>query len=166
MLKQTLTQERLKEVLHYNPDTGIFIWIAGISNIFKGTIAGRMWSNGYIGIRIDRKEYAASRLAFLFMTGEFPKHEVDHINHIKDDNRWCNMRDVTATQNQRNRPLSKNNTSGVTGVFWYKRTGIWVAAIKINRKAMHLGSFADFWDAICARKSAEYKYGFHKNHGN
>lgn len=158
-----ITQERLKKVLNYNPGTGDFTWVSSIGPIKSGSKAGTE-KGGYINIQIDKKLYKAHRLAWLYINGAFPDN-IDHINHIGIDNRILNLRDISHADNMRNRSLSSNNKSGVNGVFFYKRDSLWVAQIEIHRKNIFLGRFNDKFDAICARKSADNKYGFHENHG-
>jgi len=162
-----MTQSRLRELLDYDPTTGIFVRkVKSNKNTIIGSIAGGInISNGYAYIRVDKKRYRAHRLAWLYMFGVFPKNEIDHINHIKLDNRISNLREATSLDNSRNSSRRKSNTSGTTGVSWYSKTNKWVARIKINGKNIYLGYFKEKKDAIRARKIAENKYGFHKNHG-
>ena len=157
----TLTQQRLKELLHYNSKTGVFKWLMPRSqNAKAGDIAGHKRTDGYISIVVDGKTYFASRLAFLYMEGYIPEHEVDHINRIKDDNRWKNLRHVTAQCNVRNRLVQKNNNSGITGVHWNKQCKRWVCFISIYHKRIHLGYFNTLKEAAKARWKAEVKYDF------
>jgi len=100
------------------------------------------------------------------MTGKWPKKYTDHINHIRDDNRLLNLREATDGENQKNSSQRKDNTSGITGVGIHKQSGKWQARIKLDSKLKHLGLFDDKFEAICSRKSASNKYGFHENHGN
>ena len=93
-----LTQKRLKELLDYDPDTGIFTWKVSIGGRTKGTKAGGLHASGMYIIRIDRKIYSAGRLAYLFMTGEWPCGTAMRWNGIKDDNRWENLYDSGNTQ--------------------------------------------------------------------
>ena len=109
--------------------------------------------------------HQAHRIVFALHYGRWPEGEVDHINGDGGDNRPKNLRDVSPTQNQRNRPEALNNTSGATGVYWSKRRRRWYAQIKVARKPIHLGSFVHKSDAIAARKAAELKFCFHPNHG-
>jgi len=160
-----LTQDQLKELLHYNPDTGIFTNLTSRGGVKVGGVAGCLNNRGYIDLQIQKKTCLTHRLAFLYMTGEWPADQVDHINGVKDDNRWGNLRDVTNQENGRNQKRRNDNTSGVTGVCWYKQTGKWVAQIKIKNKKKFLGYFADFNEAVSARKEAELEHGFHTNHG-
>jgi HNH endonuclease len=99
-----LTVARLKSLLRYEPETGDWFWIVDRgAHVFAGDRAGRLAENGYIQIGIDRSQYWAHRLAFLYMLGRWPTDKTDHINRIKSDNRWCNLRDATHAQNMRNR---------------------------------------------------------------
>ena len=158
MTTQILTQQKLKELLDYNPDTGVFTWRVSLnSRSVIGSNAGSC-SNGYKVIRINRKNYHAHRLAWLYVQGQFPQHQLDHINRIRDDNRIDNLREVTNAQNHQNRNLSANNKSGVCGVNWHKRDKKWRAYIKLNGKDIHIGQYDDMKDAIVARKQAEQTY--------
>jgi len=173
-----ITQDRLKEILHYNPNTGIFTWLKRKQTDFKtlaslnsfnnkhaGKIAGTLDTDGYVLIRIFSKSYKAHRLAWLYIYGEFPENGIDHENHIKNDNRIYELRPANALKNARNRLLNKNNTTGVSGVCWRKYINKWEARISVKGKYIHLGSFTDKKDAIAARKGAEVNFDFHPNHG-
>ena len=161
-----MTQEYLKSLLDYNPETGKFIWKVSKNNRVKcGSEAGAIDFYGYRVIGIDKKRYLAHRLAWLWYYGRWPENEIDHINHKPDDNRLKNLRDVSHKQNGKNQSLSCNNTSGCIGVSWCKRNKKWRATIKANGKYMWLGYFKEKEDAIKAREEAEVKYKFHKNHG-
>ena len=117
-----LTQSRLKEILHYDPITGIFTWIVANSKSIKiGNVAGCIKPDGYRCIRVDNKDYKASRLAWLYMKGYFPEHEVDHEDRVRHNDRWKNLRHLTHSCNLKNRGVNSNNTSGITGVNWDKR---------------------------------------------
>lgn len=173
-----MDQNAVKECLDYNPETGLFRWRVRPQNHFPtingwkifnasraGKTPGTIDSWGYLTIRIFGKNRLAHRLAWLYVHGKWPAHEIDHINHNPADNRISNLREATPQENQRNRSMQKNNKSGVTGVRWYKPTKSWLSAIRINRRTEHLGYFRSFFEAVCARKSAENKYDFHENHG-
>lgn len=160
-----ITQEALKEQLYYNPETGYFIRRVVNSRCVKvGEIAGCVVRHGYISIMVNNKSYPAHHLALLYMTGEMPK-EVDHINHIEGDNRWVNLRAVTHQENQRNRSMNKNNSSGFNGVRFDNSREMWRAQIGINGVHKNLGRFKNIEDAIAARKAANIKYNYHPNHG-
>jgi len=90
---------------------------------------------------------------------------VDHINHIRHDNRWSNLRIADQSENQRNRSMNKSNSSGFTGVCWCKKLDKWKSFITLNKKNKHLGYFENKDDAVEARKAANIKYDYHKDHG-
>jgi hypothetical protein len=128
MTKDILTQDELKAQLHYNPETGVFTRLkANCTRVKVGDIAGNLSkSTGYIRFSINKKEYVAHRLAWLYMTGSFPINEIDHINGIKHDNRFSNLRDVPHEVNQRNAVShrgfgNKNNVHGYAGVCFEKK---------------------------------------------
>lgn len=161
-----ITPEQLKVILNYDPETGVFIWLTSKGRRVKaGDIAGSIEAEGYRVIRIDKKLYKAHRIAWLYMTGSWPKNQIDHINHIRDDNRWANFKEATNQENQRNASLRKDNVSGVAGVCWSKADRMWRARIRNKSERVYLGRFADKFEAICARLSANNKYGYHENHG-
>ena len=160
-----LTQQILKQLFQYNPDTGIFIRLVSRGNAKAGAEAGSKGGHGYLQIRIDRKRYLAHRLAWLYMTGEFPKDQIDHINHVRVDNRLVNLRGATRQENGRNRSMQSNNTSGITGMSWDKHAGKWLAQIRVEGKQIYLGLYEDINAAILARQCGELLYEFHKNHG-
>jgi hypothetical protein len=164
MTEQSLTQERLKELLDYNPDTGIFTRAKQVSNVKVGDRAGRVTPLGYLRIKVDGRAHMAHRLAVLYMNGHFPPDQTDHINGKTLDNRWCNLRCVSRAVNYQNKRRDKRNTSGVTGVYWHSRDLVWHASIGVNGKFIHLGNFKTWFRAAIARKKAEIKYGFHPNH--
>lgn len=101
-----LSQEYLKSILHYDPETGILSWKVDRRRVKIGQIAGYLCL-GYVAIGIDGKLYKGHRLAWLYMTGEWPKDEIDHINRTKHDNRWVNLREATKEQNCDNRKGSR-----------------------------------------------------------
>lgn len=151
-----ITQNKLKEILDYNPKTGIFIWkVSFANNINKGEIAGCVNGNGYIQISIKGKLYLAHRLAFLYMKGYFPEFDVDHKKGIKTDNRWKNIRHATKSCNLQNQKMDLRNKSGFPGVFWCKRNKKWKAQIGINKKTISLGYYESSLEAALARFTAE-----------
>jgi len=161
-----ITQSELKRLFSYDPETGLFTRLISNNRRLKsGEIAGSTTCGGYVRICVNGQPYQAHRLAWLYMTGSWPENQIDHINHIKDDNRIANLRDVTHRENQKNQPKRKTNTSGVTGVMWNVRDKRWRAKIFLNGKEKSLGGFTNKFEAICARKSAENRHGFHPNHG-
>lgn len=156
-----LTQERLKQLLHYNPNTGIFTrkkQIQGSSAI--GTEAGYKNTRGYIAIMVDWRLYVAHRLVFLYMYGYIPEGEVDHIDRNRGNNRLDNLREATRQCNARNAGMLSNNKSGIKGVYFFKITGRWGANIKVNKKSIFLGYHLKKEDAAMARWNAEQRYNF------
>lgn len=147
------TQRQLKQQLDYDPLTGAFTWKVSNSNRIKvGQIAGSIGNHGYLRISIDKKFYLSHRLAWLWMTGEFPPDQIDHINRVKTDNRWENLRAATNQQNQMN-CISKDNTSGKKGVTWDKWKSKWKAQIRVNGVNHNLGFYNDIEDAAVAYKN-------------
>jgi len=110
-----LTQERLKEVVHYDPETGLFTRKKDVGKYKKGEIVGYTNGRGWLRFKIDYKHYKLHRLAFLYMTGKLPE-EVDHINGVKWDNRWCNLREATRSLNAANIKTKGNSKTGYQGV--------------------------------------------------
>jgi hypothetical protein len=138
-----LSQERLKYLLHYDPETGIFTHRVTRSGVVAGSRAGTIGASGYIGLRIDGERHSAHRLAFLWMTGQFPANEVDHINRVRHDNRWINLRPATRQENCRNFPLkSRDLPRGV-----YRSGPKYRVRIRSNGRSIHLGSFATVEEA-------------------
>lgn len=164
MTKNTLTQSRLKELLHYDPSTGIFTYKVTRARMVVGAIAGAM-DNGYIRIKIDHKSYRAHRLAFLYILGDFPV-AVDHKNQDRSDNRFENLRPANNSINAKNYTKRADNRSGMTGVHFDNPTQKWRAQIMVNNKKIYLGGYDTKHEAINAREVANIKYSFHQNHGN
>lgn len=153
-----------KSLMSYNEFTGKFTWTNPLSRrVKKGDLAGRL-SNGYVGIGISGNRWQAHRLAVAFVDGSLSGGvEIDHEDHDRSNNRISNLRKVSRTDNSRNFTLVRNNKSGVMGVHLHK--GMYDASITINYQKFHIGRFSDWFDAVCARRSAENKIGFHSNHG-
>lgn len=147
-----ITQHELKQWLDYNPDTGIFIWVSRPSSKIKiGQTSGSPDKNGYLQIMLKGKNYKAHRLAFLFMTGEMPTCDIDHINRCTSDNRFCNLRKCDGRENSLNTTLQRNNTSGAKGICWDKHRNKWYARATCYGKQIHIGRFDNFEDAVKAR---------------
>lgn len=134
-----ITQEQLKELLDYNPDTGVFTWkVKHNKRMFAGDIAGTL-CKGYIKLYINYKQYKAHQLAWLYLHGEYPIQSIDHINGINHDNRICNLRLADKFENAANRDVMKNNTSGFKGVT--KSRDKWKAQINYKNIKYNLGIF-------------------------
>ncbi len=154
-----VTQEYLKSILEYNPETGDFVWLnvnKVARNIHNGDIAGTL-NNGYVQIQINRIRYFAHRLAWLYMTGNWPLYEIDHINHIRNNNRFVNLRD-TYNNNWNQTKISKSNTSGYRGVCFHKASGKWEAQIQVNGIKKHLGHFDTPEEASVVYEEAKLFY--------
>ncbi len=154
-----LTQEYLKSILHYDLETGIWTWLVKRRpNIKIGNIAGNKDFYGYIRIKIDGKTYRAHRLAWFYMTGEWPEDQLDHKNLNKSNNVWDNLREANNSKNQANKYKYSNNTSGIKGVVWDKQRSLWRAQIRTNKKTINLGRYVDKNQAALAYEQAAIKY--------
>jgi len=147
MKKETVTLGRLRELLNYNPETGIFTWNVKKRRASAGERAGSNSTIGYRQIGIDGRDYFEHRLAWLYVYGEWPEFEIDHRNGVRSDNRILNLRQATKAQNGQNQKPRSTNTSGIAGVSWSKRRSKWVAYIMVNNKHRHLGLFDDIQKA-------------------
>ena len=163
-VKAVITQEKLKELFNYDPLTGVFNKKVNTSSGNLMPVGSRC-KNDYLRVIINRKQYLIHRLAWLYVHGKFPENDIDHIDGNSLNNRIANLRDVAHHINQRNSRQRSDNNTGCTGVYWDKQKEKYKALIQFNNKLIHLGVFEQKWDAICSRLSANYKYGFHKNHG-
>ena len=184
-----ITQSQLKELLSYDPETGLFTWKprdikcfsyckrpeqvhkswnARFANIVAGCVhkVGRCeYVQIYITINGKSKKYSAHILAFLYMTGKYPDGIVDHKNQNGLDNRRTNLRDVSHSINLQNSKMHKDNTSGFNGVYWNSQRGKWHVRINKNRKCFDGGYFYNLDDAIEKRKQMNLEHGFSANHG-
>lgn len=158
MAADHLTAALLRELLHYDPETGVFTRKVRTSNrIAVGDVAGTLRPDGYTKISVLNKSYLAHRLAWLYVHGEWPKDQVDHRNGIRTDNRIANLRDLSGTLNQQNQRAahSRNKSSGLLGASWDKRKGKWVAQISSTRTSRHIGYFETAKEAAAAYLEAK-----------
>ena len=154
-----ITFARLRKVLRYDAQTGAFTWLVQLAPRGPvGSIAGWV-SQNRVRIGVDGTEYLAHRLAWLYVKGRWPRHEIDHINRNSSDNRWCNLREATASENHCNTGLRSDNTSGVKGVHYRTDRGKWEARIKLHQKVYVLGQFPVFANAVRARAEALVLHG-------
>jgi hypothetical protein len=166
-----LTQEYLRSILDYSPNTGTFTWLKR-SDVKKewntrwaGRVAGVSLVTGYKAIGILSKKHLCHRLAFLYMEGFMPE-QVDHINGNRADNMWLNLRAVDNYINSRNQKLRNTNTSGHNGVYWCKRRSLWYVRIGLQGKNLHGGYFNSKSEAVEARNKLDVKLNYHSQHGN
>lgn len=136
-----LTQERLKELLSYDPSTGAFTWVAPLSTRMKaGDLAGYLRKDGYIQIYLEGVRYMAHRLAVLWVKGQFPTDKVDHKNNVRSDNRWDNLREGTQSFNMQNlKKAHKDSVTGLLGAYPYGDK--FRAQIMVSGKLKNLGLF-------------------------
>ena len=182
-----LTAEIVRDLLDYNPDTGDLFWKERPLKYFKKEIDARKWNAKWSDkkaftyktkdyrskhVRIANKEgsifgkrYLTHRIIWLHYYGCWPKDQIDHINHDPTDNRIINLRDVTASENQRNRTLQKNNKVGHSGIYWDKESKKYRAQIHNGKHCKNLGNYDNLEEAIKARELANINYNFHPNHG-
>ena len=150
-----ITVERARELLEYDPVTGIMRRRITCGSRGKaGTVVGSPGTKGYLTVRLDGQLYLVHRLAWLIVKGEWPPAQIDHENTIKSDNRFTNLRPATNQQNHGNVPLYANNTSGIKGVGWDKKRKAWAAYITIDCKKKNLGRFKEKTAAADAYRTA------------
>jgi hypothetical protein len=153
-----ITAEELRELLDYDPEAGVFTWRVSRGGCVAGSKAGSPDRDGYIRVSLNKRFYGAHRLAWLYVHGEWPSHEIDHINCDSADNRIANLRPATRSQNKANTGPYRTNTSGVKGVHWHVRAARWVARVQVNGREKHLGCFTNIEDAAAAYRSAAEKH--------
>lgn len=164
--RPTPSQQRLKQLLDYDPVTGVLTWKYHPTRkdvIGKACGTARNKDN-YLSCNVDGYKYGAHRIVYKWMTGEEPK-VIDHINGVADDNRWENLRSVTPQQNNFNMKLPKDNKSGKGGVFYHKRQKRWHSNVRVDGRSIHLGSWPTESEAIASRKTANKLFGFSERHG-
>lgn len=147
--------EYIKENFSYDQDAGIVTRLVNRASGKAGPASTKKDNRGYLLVKCKGQRMLQHRLAWILMTGHWPDGEIDHINGVRNDNRWINLRCVSKKENRMNKEIYKNNKSGAIGVNWHKVTGKWVASIKADGKCIHLGVFNELSDAVSARKRAE-----------
>lgn len=163
LAKSIVTAERLRELLHYDPESGVFTWrVDRSTRIRAGSVAGSIQYLGrtqYLYIMIDFKQYRAHRLVWLYVYGKWPAEMLDHINGDGADNRLANLREATCAENSQaaNKRLMKNNTSGYRGVSFNTKRKRWMASISAFGKRKWLGSYETVEAAAAAYSEAKRK---------
>ena len=173
MAKKPLPEQSyLLQRLRYDPQTGRLLWrhYEPHGGRWNGRWAGKpalskIERNGYMRGDIDAVSHLAHRVIWKMMTGEDP-FEIDHINGVRSDNRWGNLRQVGSGENNKNRRFARKIQSGCVGVHWESDRKKWRATIGANGDKLKLGRYDTLEDAIRARYDAEKKYGYHFNHGS
>lgn len=169
---------RLSKLVYYNPETGDFIWKKRegqdvgskvFNSTWAGKRAGKVEKDGYvrISLKVSGRSHwiRAHRLAWYMVYGALPVNEVDHVNQQKGDNKIANLRDVTRTQNMRNRPMLGRNTSGVNGVCWSKSARKWQSYGQDGGKFKVLGTFHDIEKASSVANAFRMSHGYSESHG-
>ena len=161
--------EEVARLFTYDRETGVLYWrIKNRNSIRRNYVAGssRGAKDGYRQVRIKGKKYLEHRIIMMLCFGHIPENaEIDHTNHVRNDNRLCNLRFVTRSENNRNKSVSSKSTTGVTGVYFYKRLQKYIARIRVNREFIHLGVFDTLEGAAEARRQADKEFNFNNNHG-
>lgn len=151
-----LTADRARELVSYNPETGVFVWRVQRNGTFRNKDSiGWVDSHGYRLLGMDGRKYKAHRVAWLLVYGEWPKSQLDHINRDRADNRIANLREVTNAENGQNAKPRTDGKSGVVGVHFLKNCNRWWAYINTNRERVTVGYFESFEEAVAARADAK-----------
>jgi hypothetical protein len=152
-----LTAERLRELVHYDPETGLITRKVRTSNRIKvGEVCGSPNTDGYLVMCIGAVKHAIHRLAWLYMTGSFPPEEIDHINGIRNDNRWCNLREANRSQNTQNTHKRRRADGGFVGV--QKSGSVWKARIQVDKTLLLLGTYETIEEALEVYLAAKRVY--------
>jgi len=174
-----LTAEQARALLRYEPDTGRLFWRERARDTCHSENSWLRWNtlysgaeaftsidgNGYKHGRVLGSKHKAHRIIWLMQTGRFPEEQIDHINGVRADNRLENLRAVTNAENQKNKSLQRDNSSGSNGVSWSKTRNRWMAYININGRMKNLGRFKTIEEAIQARSEASKLHGYSLSHG-
>jgi hypothetical protein len=157
MAEMTLDVETLRSLVAYNPETGVFTRLVKRDFNPKSVLGkplGTAYSNGYLGFRVLTRRYLSHRLAWFYVHGEWPQSDMDHVNGDRTDNRLCNLRLATKSQNMANTETQVNNTSGHRGVIFDKVNKKWMAYMQQHGKFINLGRFVVKEEAIAVRAQA------------
>jgi HNH endonuclease len=156
---------QLRSLVCYDPVTGRMTWRVKLSaKQYVGDDVGHVGDKGYRCTKIKRKSYKVHCLIWLYMTGEWPEHEVDHEDRDRANNRWANLRPATHKQNAENRTPRHDSSSGVTGVVWNTREQAWRATICIDGRKRQVGSRKSLIDAVALRIGASREHHTHSQY--
>ncbi|WP_273761537.1 HNH endonuclease signature motif containing protein [Aeromonas hydrophila] len=154
------------EIFAYCNQSGVLTFRVKAGKMMPGCVAGCANSKGYLTVGINRKKHYVHRIIWEMFNSKIPDGmQIDHINGNKSDNRLENLRLASNQVNSKNQKRKSTNSSGLTGVSWDSQTGMWRAHITVNGKMKSLGRYKDKESALLARKDADARYYFHKNHG-
>jgi hypothetical protein len=156
--RDALTVERLRELIDYDPETGIFKRRTKCGCLRAGTIATSKTDQGYLRIGIDHHRYRAHRLAWLYMTGEWPPKEIDHWDLNRFNNKWANIRLADHSQNMHNTMARSDNSCGIKGIWWYERSQNWGAQIQVRKRRIFIGYFKTREEAAKAYAVVAYEH--------
>lgn len=156
--RRKFSADFLRQIISYDPETGIFHWRVSIRGVRKGRPAGYLTLTGYLTIRVCGVLYGAHHLAWLYMTGQWPTHEIDHKDCNPSNNKFSNLREATSSQNKGNMRRPSHNRSGAKGAYEDKRSGRWYAQIRKNDRQIHLGCFGTREEAAVAYEKAAREY--------
>lgn len=163
-----LRYEEVARLFTYDRETGVLYWRIRVNNNTRRDYvvgSSKRVTDGYRQVKVKGKIYMMHRVIMVLCFGHIPENaEIDHINHVRDDNRLANLRFVTRTDNRRNQSISSKNTSGVTGVYFSRARKKYIAQIKVNQELIYLGTFETLEEAA-ARAEANLKFKFNNNHG-
>jgi hypothetical protein len=157
----------IRQHFDYNPENGELRWRIGSRRRAAGKLAGtsNKTEKGRISVGFRNRDYKGHIIAWVCQTGEWPTHQIDHINEDPSDNRWSNIREATKSENMRNITRIKSNTSGHKGVSFHRQTAKWKASIKVDGVQYHLGLFSTVEDAAHAyAKAAQKLHGVFAKH--
>jgi len=149
-----MQRRELEKHVSYDPETGTFRWLR-LDSKRIGKQAGYIDKKGYRRIEICNRAFMAHRLAWFYMTSQWPKYSIDHINGDKDDNRFCNLREATNAENKRNGPPRIDSRSQLKGIYRDNRTGRWVVKLQLagDNRQSYCGTFTELADAIVCSNS-------------
>jgi len=157
-MNDQITHAELTCLLYYDRETGNFYWRVNRYGVSKGDLAGSVDSrNKYRRIKINERLYLAHRLAWFYVSGQWPINEIDHIDRNRSNNRICNLREATHAENMMNKPAYKNSKTGIKGVYWHKQHKKYAATIQTRGVTKHIGLYVSIESAALARKQASQK---------